>query len=136
MNYLEAQDTMFGLVKSTLENNDLEEISWPNIQFQIPALASWARVSTVSGGGDQNSLSDRIGQRIWNNTGTLYVECFVPIGSSATAHIELVQALVDAFRSANHNDIFYRRPKSVESKIDGGFLKQVFMVDYEYDSVA
>lgn len=135
MNKLEAHDLMFALVKTTLEANSLEDISWPNVEFTIPS-DNWARVSTVSGGDDQNSLSDRIGQRIWNNTGTLYVECFSPIGSSAIAPEEFCEYLVGAFRSANHGSLFYRRPKSVESKPDGGFLKQVFMVDYEYDSIA
>lgn len=130
----EAIDLMYALALETLTNSGITVIVWPNVENKLTDDL-WARVSVNSGGGDQSSLSDDVGNRIWTVTGTLYVECFVAVGGSTRAHTDVADSLVSAFRSATHPVLFYRRPRSLESKPDGGFLRQVFMVDFEYDTI-
>jgi hypothetical protein len=130
----EAIDILYALVLETLTSVGVEVIVWPNVENKLSSDL-WARVSVQSGGGDQNSLSDDTGNRIWTVTGTLYVECFIAVGGSTRAHTDVSDALVAAFRIARHPVIFYRRPRSLESKPDGGFLRRVFMVDFEYDTI-
>lgn len=139
MTHLEALDLMFGLVKDTWDASssvpNATGICWPDVAFTKPS-SEWVRVTVVSGGGDQSSLADTTGQRKWDTTGTLYVECFSPIGIDPQRVIELASAFQAAFRAARHENLFYRRPKMVEAKPDGGYSKHIFMVDFEYTTVA
>lgn len=135
MTKLEALDLIYGLVKSTWEGMSEGTISWPDVIFDIPN-SEWARVTTVSGGGDQSSLSDDSSRKLWTITGTLYVECFSPIGIGPQRPSELASGFVTAFRTVSNPQIFYRRPRQVEAKPDGAFSKELFLVDFEYTTVA
>jgi len=133
MNAIEARDIIFGFFKDVW---DPREAVYGDIPGKIPPSEStWARVSIKHVIGGQSSLSGESGTRRFTNQGTVFFQIFAPVGDGSTACYTAAQEVLDAFREAQHPDVWFRDAKLVEVGADGAFNQINVSVTFSYDDV-
>lgn len=95
----------------------------------------WARATIRHRSGDQASLSDSNGQRIWDNDGGVVIQIFSPVGDGLKSGYAAVNNVVNAYRTAKLAEVWFRNPRFREAGNDGAFDMIIFECNFTYTDV-
>jgi len=98
-----ASDTVYGVIRTYLAGHWASTpIAWENEAFEPPTpLAPWVAVEVTGTAYAQQSIGadSQAGNR-WDETGTLFMNVFVPSGTGSSTARRHCKALADLFRGA------------------------------------
>lgn len=135
MNFLEARDVMFGVLKPLADAGGWP-VDWPDVPFEIPTSATvWCRATIQHNGGGQGSLSNESGVRRWERSGIYSIQVFAPVGDGSKAGYLAAQSVVDALQVASHANLWYRNIRMREVGVSGAFRQLNVTAEFEYDDV-
>lgn len=125
---------MFSVFKSTWDATGYAAV-WPDVPGSAPPASEeepWARPTILHADGGQSSLSNAEGSKMWDNSGTLFLQLFIPVGQGATLGYQLARSVLSAYRSAR-GSVRYTRHRMRENGRDGAFSVFLCLVDFAYD---
>lgn len=136
----EACDDMNGMV------NDIMTAQWPAVVLRWQGLeeanppdaqTSWVRVTILHATGSQASLASDIGKRRWNRTGSLVVQCFVPLTKGGLDVARAIAAsLQDGMQGKNSpHCVWFRNATVNEVGKDASWFQVNFVITFTYDDV-
>lgn len=117
----------------------LDHTAWPDVPPQAPippqTATPWARVSIAHASGGQDSLRGAAGRSRFERQGVLTVQCFAPVGESATRVYNMAQIAMNAFDGkATPGGVWFRNARPNEAINDG--WKQVnVLAEFLYDEI-
>lgn len=128
MNYRQARDAMFSIFNEVWQPR---HAVWTDLPSDIPESGVWARVTLRHENGEQASLTGGIGTILYDNTGTLFIQVFTPIGQGSTENYDLCDMLVSAYRKAN-KETWFRNVRMQEVGSTGNFQQHNVLIDFTY----
>lgn len=142
----EARDDLFGVVQTfwdgeataptTLLYEDVSG-SRPTAVSSAGAVLPWARASVRHSFGQQDSLSNENGRRLYQNIGMLIIELWYPQGKGFSEVDQFAQLLVDALRGVSTaNGVWLRNVRALEIAQSGIWFQTNVLADFEYSQVA
>jgi len=133
MNYLEGKDEMLAVFAAVWGT---KKAIYPNVPDTIPTgNVLWARVTVLTANGSQSSLAGDTGDTLFDNTGTLWIQVFAPVGDGDVAGLTAAQSVVDAYRKARGH-VWYRNIRMNEMGADGAFTRFDVKADFQYTDVS
>lgn len=135
----QARDSMLTVFKAAWDLLGSPAGSFPAIYSDVPGSVPttetvWARVTVRHAVSRTRSLSGGLGTQRYENTGTLWVQVFAPVGDGSSAGYAASQAVVNAYRDAN-TSVLYRNVTMTELGNEGAFERFDVKADFEYDDV-
>lgn len=140
--YRDSVNEVFSLIKTqwALANwshfGAAPAIKWQNDDEGGPGTATpFARVAMIHTDGGQASLSDEDGNRAFEHSGTLFVQCFAPDKGrrgfdDAQRIAEVAKGILQGKRTSN---VIFRRVRLEELGADGsGFFQVNVLADFEW----
>jgi len=139
MNATEAVDAMGKIFRDKWIALSYPEsrVKWTNVPGEKPTgELPWARVIVQHVTGNQASLRGGIGTRRFRATGFITCQIFTPIGDGSVASYDVGQSIQDAFRVAQHSNLWFKniRFREVDSG-DAVFVQTNVIADFSYDDV-
>jgi hypothetical protein len=139
-NVQQACDDMNGMVNDIMVAQFPDvEIRWQGKELPNPpdAQTSWIRVNIVHGPAGQASLASPMGRRRWNRTGTLIVQCFVPLTKGSVVGARAIAtALQDGMQgSESSHGVWFRGATVNEVGKDASWYQVNFAITFTYDDV-
>lgn len=95
----------------------------------------WARVTIQHVNGNQKSLANFEGSRRFTNSGILTIQVFTPIGDGLVSEYRVGQFIRNAYRKAQHSNLWFRNVRLSEQPSDGAFAQINVLADFSYDDV-
>jgi len=96
----------------------------------------WARVTLRHIAAGQGSLSGESGQRMFDRSGILTIQIFVPPGKGLAEATDLPKILQDAYEGVRTtNGAWFRDVVVQEVGIDGDFFQTNVIAIFEYDEI-
>ncbi len=93
----------------------------------------WARVSIRHNQGDQEALSNPIGQNLFFRDGLLTVQIFTPMGAGLHSADTLAKVIADALEGrSTPGGVWFRRVRIKEIGPDGAFFQLNVIGEFEY----
>lgn len=106
-------------------------IAFPDVQFTLPTVDPWARITIKLAGRSQRGLGD--GKKKYVAFGVFCIEIFTVQGDGLTASDGLADAAVLKLESLPSSLITYRNIRAVDIGPDGGFTKTNIYAEFEYE---
>lgn len=138
--YAEARDEMFKVFTGkwatltfTAYPTGPYPVVWDDVGAVPPANAPWARL-TLRHGSVSQSLGP-IGGRRFEQTGTLFIQLFAPLGDGLKTVYAIAHAIAEAYRNAQ-TCVMFRRVRIQEIGARGEFEQINVLTDFVYDEVA
>jgi len=139
MTFQEAIDFMDNLFKTTWTGLgfDINNVKWDDVPGQKPTgEVTWARVIVRHASGNQSTLSSGTGIRRFRRTGLFMAQIFTPIGDGSVAEYSVSQSVVNAYQSAQNDNLWFRNVQMREvGSADGAFAQTNVLADFIYDDV-
>ncbi len=111
-------------------------VKYDDVPGQKPAGdVPWARVNVQHADGNQSSLAGGNGTRRFRNVGTVIVQVFTPIGDGSVAEYDVGQAVLNAYRTARHTNLWFKGQRLREVPSDGMFAQTNVLAEFTYDDV-
>ena len=99
------------------------------LSLQPPYLRAIVRHAT----GRQSSLSGASGQRMYDATGTLWIEIYAKTGTGNTQGYSMSDMVMDAYRVKRPNaSVWYRNIRMHEGPAEGASKKNQVLIDFVY----
>jgi hypothetical protein len=108
---------------------------WFDNESHIPPENSpWVRVSSRAFTARQRTLGV-IGQRKFINSGVMFIEVFVPVGSGTKELYQYVDQAIDVFEGKRIplDDIFIRDIQSTDRGAEGKWLSVLIQINFDYE---
>lgn len=102
---------------------------------QIPKTEKpWARLTIRHNRGEQETLANPLGQRLFSRDGLVTVQIFTPRGEGLTRAYILAKVAADAFEGqATPNGVWFRSVRLREVGPDGNWYQVNVIADFEYN---
>ena len=137
MNIEEACDVMNGIVHVAWANGGYDDANmrWTDVAGDVPTTeVIWCRVTIKHTDGGQTSFGDATSRaRRFSNTGTLWVQCFTPVGAGLVLARRAAQLVVTAIRDSKNEDVWFRNARMKEVGTSGAFEQINVLADFTYD---
>ena len=136
--YREAKNDILELFKDAWDptgyvaqyTNVAEEKAPPDVD------EPWARATVGFTNGDARSIGGISGKARYENTGTLTIQIFTPVGDGGVRAYDLGQQLVDAYRGAStENGVTFTSVGMREAGVDGSWFQVNVTATFTYDRV-
>jgi hypothetical protein len=132
MTPIEARDIILGIFKAVW---DPRLALYTDVPGQVPTgEVVWARATIKHATGRQTSLGGPAGKK-YTDRGTVFVQVFAPVGDGSTACYAAAQEVRNAFRDANHPDVWFTNARLNEVGSAGGFDQINVTATFSYDDV-
>lgn len=133
----EAIDAMLGVFKTYWDaQSNVGAAVYDDVAAPTPLpQAPWARAYVQHHWGGQRSLTGANAQIMYDNTGTMFVQVFAPIGAGRVRARTLAEGVVNAYRSARNLDVWFRNHRLQEAGESGQYAQVNVMVNFNYDTV-
>lgn len=134
MTFSEARDAIMQVFYSVWSTTGYP-VFWTDLPGDKPTTQiPWARVTLKHNLGGQASLSGETGCRMFNRSGTLFIQVFVPVGGANAKGYNLAQKVANAFEDAKI-DVWFRNTRMREEGVSGAFEQTNVLTDFQYDEV-
>lgn len=134
MTFDEAVDEMLGVFTAAWTPTGFPVV-WTDVPGNPPTTETpWARVTVKHATGRQGSLAGEVGTRIFDRTGTIFIQVFTPVGQSMSESYRLAQLLVNAYEDARL-EVWFRNTRMKEVGASGAFEQVNVLSDFLYDDV-
>lgn len=104
---------------------------------EVPPGRPWVRAGVRHSGGSQATLGSINGKRRQEMTGLVFMQVFTPFGDGQRASDELVEVLLNAYRTggATPSGVQFRNVRPEEIGKDGAWWQVNCLADFEYDQI-
>lgn len=94
----------------------------------------WARVTIRHNRGEQETLANALGNRLFMRDGLITVQVFTPSGKGLTRAYELAKVAADAFEGrATPGGVWFKNVRLREIGPDGNWFQVNVIADFEYN---
>lgn len=134
--YAEARDEMNAQVtEAWLDANPTYPIFYDDRPGSKPNTElPWARVTVRHNRGDQETLSNPIGQRLFSRDGLVIVQIFTPVGAGLRKSDTLAKVVSDALEGkTTPSGVWFRNVRLREIGPDGSFFQTNVIGEFEYN---
>ena len=129
----DAVDAMLGHVRDAVPTSCV--IMWPDTPSTVPENIEWVRPTIQHAAARQVSLAGEVGQRRFNRSGILVIQCFSPIGDGHSAADLLVDHISSYFETIRNSPIWYRNIRAIEVGKDGSTVQVNVLADFSYEHI-
>lgn len=99
-----------------------------------PSETPWARTTVRHNRGDQETLANAIGTRLFSRDGLITVQIFTPIGAGLQLSDTLAKVIADALEGqATPSGVWFRNVRLREVGPDGSFYQTNVIGEFVYD---
>lgn len=132
MDAIEARNHILSVFQDAWTELGSYKVVWDDVTNMSNTNDFWARVTMRHTLGQQASLAGNSPARLWEQTGTLTVQLFTPVGDGNTLAYQVAQKIVNAYRKAKSDCVWYRNPTINEIGTSGAFQQTNVIVDFSY----
>ena len=94
---------------------------------------AWARVTIRHNRGDQETLSNPFGSRLFRRDGLVFVQIFTPVGNGLEQADALAKIALDAYEGkSSQNGVWFRNVRYREVGPDGNWYQVNVIAEFEY----
>lgn len=137
MNVNEACDVMNGVLLDAWGGAGYatNNIRWKDVAGDVPTEDFiWCRVTIKHSESPQTSFGDDTSNaKRYSNEGTVFVQCFAPVGSGMEAARTIAEIVVKGYRNSRHADVWFRNARMKEVGTSGAFEQINVLTDFTYD---
>lgn len=131
MTFEEARDEIFAIFKEVWDPTGYTAV-YNDVRSQVPASEIvWARVTLRHATAGAATLGHIGGKRVYNRSGTLFVQVFTPSGDGSTSGLRAAQKVVDAYQRV-HGNVQFANARLNEIGSNGAFEQFNVLVDFSY----
>ena len=136
LTYEQARDEILGVLNQVWAPTG-HMINWPDqAQGKPKATEPWAKVRIFHVAGNQSSLSDPYGKRMWDRKGRLVVQISVPAGDGGSTSYALSKVVADAFEGKRTaGDVVFTETRINELEQEGDWFMVNVVTDFKYSEV-
>jgi len=135
--FLQARDDMMKIVTDAwVAANPTYPLVYDDMPTDGPPETKlpWARLTLRHNRGEQETLTNAIGQRLFGRDGLLTVQIFTPRGEGLTRAYQLAKVVADALEGkSTPNGVWFRAVRIREVGPDGGWFQLNVTADFEYN---
>lgn len=134
--YAQARDAMMDLLNTAwAAGASTYPILWDDrVGNPDPSKKAWARVFIRHNQGDQETLSNPIGTRLFRRDGIINVQIFTATGDGLKTSDALAKIVADAYEGkATSNGVWFKNVRLRENGVDGNWYQVNVLIDFEYN---
>lgn len=137
LTYAQATDEIADLFKDAWDAGaGGAPLLYRDVDADEPTAPLWARLSVTHFHGQQSSLSNHIGQRVFDRRGVVTVQLFGLAGSGLSTVHPLVMLAVDAFEGkSTAGAVWFRNVRAIEGPSEDKWVEVNVLADFEYSQI-
>ena len=123
----EARDIMHGVFTAVWTHPAL----YDDKAGAPPKTGPWARLSVRHARGQQETLPNPLGNRLFRRDGVIIIQIFTPLGNGLALSDQLAKLVMDAYESSS-TSVLFRNVQLNEIGPDGNWYQVNVVVEFEY----
>lgn len=133
--FAQARDQILALGTTAWQaHNDYPLLFDDSASEEIPKTSTpWARMTIRHESGEQDTLSNPLGNKLFSRRGVLIVQLFTPRGKGLQSADTLAKVFMDAYEGkSTSGGVWFRNARYREIGPDGNWYQTNVTLDFEY----